>query len=133
MVTIKEVSEKSHRQERLTKTCAVFAQVQVASDFTRRFPSVDETNAEFYDKNVKSFLTSILELTAFVRPFCPLKSHTYPAIARSERWPLDPWPTNLVESTASQDGALSSSSVPPCKRRPQRPWILSGLVERLLV
>lgn len=46
--------------------CAVFAQVQVSSDFVRRFPSVDETNEEFYDKNVKSFLTSILELTAFV-------------------------------------------------------------------
>jgi hypothetical protein len=44
----------------------VFAQVQVASDFTRRFPTVDETNPQFYDANVKSFLTSILELTAFV-------------------------------------------------------------------
>lgn len=63
-------TQTSRPERSLILCCAasVFAQVQVASDFTRRFPEVDELNAEFYDKNVKSFLTSILELTAFVSP-----------------------------------------------------------------
>lgn len=79
-----------------TETLAVFAQVQVASDFARRFPAVDDTNPEFYDKNVKSFLTSILELTAFVRVSAVTRPHAYSRLSDrssgnwSSRRPIQP-------------------------------------------
>ncbi|KAI5452569.1 hypothetical protein NCC49_000730 [Naganishia albida] len=82
----------------------VFAQVQVASDFTRRFPEVDELNAEFYDKNVKSFLTSILELTAFVGALA-----TGPLADKfSRKYSISGWCVIFIVGTALQTAATSS-------------------------
>lgn len=82
----------------------VFAQVQVASDFTRRFPTVDETNPQFYDANVKSFLTSILELTAFVGALA-----TGPLADRfSRKYSISGWCIIFILGTALQTAATST-------------------------